>query len=260
MSKFLKGLKEFSVDLLGDIVYYGVSGLFVVGGGVLIFVGCLIGMDKLNNSPKFLKEEALKAELQRKKVFSKEEIKSNVADRTNLHYSIINNDTELTKAFLEQGGDVNAKDANGNTALILAAKTGRKELCEALIAAGADVNAQNKAGETALIWAAARKFSDVAQVLVEAKADVNIQSNVGYTALHEAAQKGCLEMVQYLIAKGADVNAKTKDGMTALNLATKYNRKQTAMTLLEAEKKQAVKKVAKKELIVENFVEQNQRN
>lgn len=181
--------------------------------------------------------------------YSKIEFKQTVANRTKLHHAVINNDTELTKAFIEQGGNVNAKDANGNTALILAAKTGRKELTDALIEAGADVNAKNIYANNALIFAAARGFDDVAQTLIKANADVNAKNNTGYTALHEAAQNGHFEIAKSLIKNGADVTVIGNDGMTALNLAVKFNESKIAFMLMDAEKKQAVKTVAKNDVV-----------
>ena len=216
---------------------------------VILIGGCARIVGKMDSSEEYEKKE-----------LSKKEVSANVANRTNLHYSAINNDVKLAKAFLKQGDDVNAKDANGNTALILAAKTGRKELCETLIAAGADVNAQNNDGDTALLWAAVRDFGDVAKVLIKANADVNIQEKNGYTALHEAAYNGHLKMSQYLIENGADVTTKTNEGMTALDFASKNNHSETALILLDAEKAQAIKTVAKNSVNVENFAEANQKN
>lgn len=52
--------------------------------------------------------------------------------------------------FLKAGMDVNAKDKDGNPALMAAAAKGQRETVKALIEEGADVNAKSKYGWTAL--------------------------------------------------------------------------------------------------------------
>jgi ankyrin repeat protein len=48
------------------------------------------------------------------------------------------------RAALEAGADVDAKDGNGDTALILAANDGDAECVGVLLAAGADVDAKDE--------------------------------------------------------------------------------------------------------------------
>lgn len=62
-----------------------------------------------------------------------------------------NNDfVEIIKLLNSAGVDINAKDAKGNTALILTAGKGMPRICETLIGLKADVNARNTKGESAL--------------------------------------------------------------------------------------------------------------
>jgi ankyrin repeat protein len=58
--------------------------------------------------------------------------------------------SEMVKALIDKGADVNAKDKDGQTALMLAAGGGYTEIVKALIEKGADVNAKNNTGDTAL--------------------------------------------------------------------------------------------------------------
>jgi ankyrin repeat protein/uncharacterized protein DUF1566 len=77
----------------------------------------------------------------------------------------------LVKDFLDAGADVNAKDEDGYTALIMAAKNGEQErdklinqykIVQLLVDNGADVNAKQKDGHTALKYA---RRNDLAQVI-----------------------------------------------------------------------------------------------
>ena len=105
-----------------------------------------------------------------------------------------------------------------------------------LIQAGADVNAKNKDGWTPLMIAAALNSNpEVLKVLLEAGADVNAQKEDGVTPLMVAAIKNTPEVLKVLIEAGADVNAKDTDGLTPLMLAAQHNPNPKALTaLLEA--------------------------
>ena len=63
------------------------------------------------------------------------------ADRGNL---------QAVRNLISAGADVNAKDEDGETALMIAADDGHTAIVQALIAAGADVNARDDEGESAL--------------------------------------------------------------------------------------------------------------
>ena len=64
--------------------------------------------------------------------------------------AIRNGDVRVVRQLLDNGADVNARDAEGNTPLILASFYASPECLELLIEKGADVNSANKAGATPL--------------------------------------------------------------------------------------------------------------
>ena len=64
--------------------------------------------------------------------------------------------------------DVNGVDADGNTALIEAARFGHDDVVEALLIARADVSAKNKQGKTALMLASEGGHDDCVRLLTEA--------------------------------------------------------------------------------------------
>ena len=65
----------------------------------------------------------------------------------------------------KQGADVNAKDNNGETALIEAASTGHTETVQALLDAGADVDAEGVFEMTALMWAKRKDHTEIVELL-----------------------------------------------------------------------------------------------
>ena len=56
----------------------------------------------------------------------------------------------ITDLLLKYGADVNAKDQNGNTALLVAAEHANVETITSLLKAGADVYAKDKEGHDVL--------------------------------------------------------------------------------------------------------------
>ncbi|MDA8422927.1 MAG: ankyrin repeat domain-containing protein [Nitrospiraceae bacterium] len=100
--------------------------------------------------------------------------------------------------------NIDYKDENGETALMLAAKAGRAELAGRLLDKGAAVNAVSTAGDTALHLAAGSDHADVVALLLDKGAKVNAVNTAGSTALILAAGSGYADVVSLLLARGAD--------------------------------------------------------
>jgi len=100
---------------------------------------------------------------------------------------------------------------------------GHLKTAEYLLNEGADVNAKNNEGSTALILAAQLNKKDIVELLLNKGADVHATNLNGYTALMLAAAKGQGDVICPLMRKGADMNAKGSDGNTALQYATQNN-------------------------------------
>ena len=105
------------------------------------------------------------------------------------------------------------------TALLAAARDGKRRDVEALLSKHASVRAQGEGGETALHWAAAYGQTEMIPFLLSKGADVNAKDTGGATPLHYAAEEGQTEVVRLLLANGADPNTTNDNDMTALHLA-----------------------------------------
>ena len=123
---------------------------------------------------------------------------------------------EVINALIKAGADVNAKNKNNDTALTLAAWKSNAEAVNALVKAGEDINVKNKDSNTALTLAAWEGNAEAINALVKAGADINVKNKYGNTALTLAAYKGNVEAINALVKAGADINVKNKDGDTAL--------------------------------------------
>ncbi len=101
-----------------------------------------------------------------------------------------------------------------------AAMRGDVAAVRALLAKGGDVNAAQGDGMTALHWAANRGDAALVAVLLRAKASVKATTRIGaYTPLHIASQGGNASVVKTLLGAGADARAVTTEGATTLHLA-----------------------------------------
>ncbi|PAZ03236.1 MAG: hypothetical protein CAK89_02620, partial [Opitutia bacterium AMD-G3] len=74
-------------------------------------------------------------------------------------------------ALLQQGLDVNLRDAKGNTLLMIAAYQGRAETVALLLKSGAQVDLRNEKGQTPLGGVAFKGHVDIARMLLDAGAD-----------------------------------------------------------------------------------------
>jgi ankyrin repeat protein len=87
---------------------------------------------------------------------------------------------------LEYKADINLRDLNRNTPLMLAAANGHKDSVEFLLKKGANVNDKNDEGNTPLILAVANGHKNPVESLLKKGANVNDKNNEGNSAVHQA--------------------------------------------------------------------------
>jgi ankyrin repeat protein len=131
--------------------------------------------------------------------------------------AIKKSDVKAVNALLKQKIDVNAKSADGTTALHWAVNEDNLEAAMALISAGANVKAANDYGMTPLTLACINGNAAMVDALLKAGADPNTVFSEGETALMTAARTGNVDVVKLLLNAGANPNAKEpKRGQTAI--------------------------------------------
>jgi ankyrin repeat protein len=136
------------------------------------------------------------------------------------------------KVFLDHPGtSLEAKAANGNTALMMAAFKGNRPAVEALLAKGAKVN---QPGWTALHYAAAAGDDEIVRLLLARGAKVDALSPTAsgaYTPMMMAAREGHDRTALVLIAHGADRLRKNAEGLTAVQIAERAGKPRVAEAL-----------------------------
>jgi len=148
-------------------------------------------------------------------------------------YQAIRADDLQTLRALVGDGDVNAKDATGQTPLMVASAIGSLEAVRMLLASRADAKIVSGSGVTALHLA----VTDAAKtrLLLEAGANADGVSQLGRTPLLIAASAtGTEESVRLLLARGANVNAADSVGVSPLIAAAAMNNAAVARLLLAA--------------------------
>ncbi len=90
-----------------------------------------------------------------------------------------------------------------NSELIEAAENGQTERVKSLLDAGEDVNGKDNDGMTALLVAADQIHWETVRVLLDAGADANAKNDNDYTALMLAEEQGHTEIAELLKSAGA---------------------------------------------------------
>lgn len=162
----------------------------------------------------------------------------------NVNFALINSakrgNLKQVKYYLSQGADINAKDNNGYTALMMAVgyvSDNHLEIIKYLISKGANLNAKKNNGGTALMTASCGNLEAVKALVNSNKflyffktnrVDINAQNEHGETALMYALDCDFggtkkfdiyFDIVKYLVENGANVNVKGTLQGSALGLA-----------------------------------------
>jgi len=182
-------------------------------------------------------------------------------------------DKEAVLRLLQEGADINVRDAQGRTPVMIATYQHNTDMVRTLLQAGADVDIRDNNKENPLLHAGAQGWLDILRLAIEAHADtrltnrfggisiipaserghveivrdlltctdinVNHVNNLGWTALLEAiilsnGDKAHQQIVQMLVDHGADVNLADRDGVTPLQHARERGFTEIERILLQA--------------------------
>lgn len=133
--------------------------------------------------------------------------------------------------LLQRGFDVNVRDPDGQHALYLAIRDQARKVTEVLLGwPKIDVEARNSQDESALMMAALKGDLELARRLIGRDADVN---KPGWTALHYASTNGHIAAMRLLLEHHAYIDAEAPNGTTPLMMAAHYGTPEAVKLLLE---------------------------
>jgi ankyrin repeat protein len=159
---------------------------------------------------------------------------SAAADQTRMIEAVRHQDLAAAATLLKAGGNANATEADGATALHWAAHLDNLAVADLLIRSGANANAANEFGVTPLMLACENGSAAMTERLLKAGADPNAALPSGETALMTAVRTGKVDAVNVLLTHNVDVNAKEKiKGQTALMWALSEDHRDAARLLIE---------------------------
>lgn len=151
-----------------------------------------------------------------------------------LNDAIVANDLGRVQFLLEHGAKVDARDGDGNTALINATRFGYANIARYLLAHNANVHLTDLSKWTPLMYAAWTDQPEMVKLLVKHGAKLDARDSKGLTPLSVAAENAKLKAAAELVKAGANVNEPVaKGGYTPLMLAAIAGSHELAQTLIQ---------------------------
>ena len=156
---------------------------------------------------------------------------------TPLHYSVLNNNYDLTILIIDQlkkgigmsstqklENFLNEKNKEGITALHYAVTNGNIKIVQLLKKLGANLDAVTNTGKNIMhIASGSNQPSMLIYLLLNEAQDISSVDENGSTPLHWACYYSAEESVNYLLSLNVDINAQDKENFTPLHLAVSNN-------------------------------------
>ena len=163
--------------------------------------------------------------------------------------NVKNKNLTAVKTLLAGGENVNAANAQGNTALHYAVATGNSEMVKLLLAHNADMNAANSKGWTPLKIAEKKNVGEVYNVLEEKIAADKATAQAKAEKLKAEAEAKAKAEAEKLAQQKAEAEAKAKK-----KAEEKAQKIKEAQARIEAEKAALTQKAEKKKTEVKSTV------
>jgi ankyrin repeat protein len=144
--------------------------------------------------------------------------------------AVMRNDASTVTGLLARGFDPNSTDPKGQVALGMAVQKQSWRVVAALLEhPSTDVNALNAAGESALMLAALAGDQGWVEQFLKRGARIELP---GWSPLHYAATGPNPAVVALLLARGASIDAASPNGTTPLMMAARYGSEESAKLLI----------------------------
>lgn len=139
--------------------------------------------------------------------------------------------------IVNQDGEVNEDQGEGNTPLFFACRDGFNEVIKFLLNNEAEIDRRNDDGMTPIFFVGNEiDTPDTIQLLIDNGADIHVVDNAGDNLLHQAVQMGSPQCIKFFLNYGVDPFLKNNDGLSAIDLAKKSNYEEIQNIFMEAEK------------------------
>lgn len=192
-----------------------------------LYSNSLLEEDNYNQIIETIEEQKEIEEIQNSNIPEKPNIFDKINNRESVRNMILN-----ISLYLENGGDINVADNEGNTLLMKSVYLGYYDLADYILLNNADISLTNNNGENALILSA--DYPYIINLILNNNID-NLDSadNKGKTALFHACEFGNLNSVRILIKSGSDINKRDIFGKTILMYAVESENLELIKYLIE---------------------------
>jgi ankyrin repeat protein len=169
--------------------------------------------------------------------------------------AVRSNNASGVESLLRRGFDPNTRDEHGLTGLLIAIREPSPRVVQVLLASPqTNVELRNGNDESPLMLAAIKGQMDLVKQLIARDADIN---KPGWTALHYAASSGQVEIMKLLLEKYAFIDAQSPNGTTPLMMAAMYGSPDSVKLLLDEGADPLMKN--QQEMTATDFATQGQR-
>lgn len=192
-----------------------------------LYPNSLLEENDYNEIIETIEEQKEIEEIQNSNIPEKPNIFDKINDKDDIKDMILN-----ISLYLENGGDINVADSEGNTLLMKSVYLGYYDLADYILLNNADISLTNNNGENALILSA--DYPYIINLILNNNID-NLDSadNKGKTALFHACEFGNLNSVKLLIKSGSDINKRDIFGKTILMYAVESENLEVIKYLIE---------------------------
>jgi hypothetical protein len=114
-------------------------------------------------------------------------------------------DITKIKEFINYGANINYKDKDGNSPIIVASKMGDKDIVNLLLSKGANPNDIDKYYRSPILTASRNGHVNVVELLLSKGANINYKDNYGNTSLIWAIKTNNTKLFQLLLNNRASI-------------------------------------------------------
>jgi len=139
--------------------------------------------------------------------------------------AIRNNDLDLIKALIEQKVNLDFKDANLRTPLMVALLAKHHEMSQLLVTHSSQPDSVDINNNRPIHMASSNSYADIVLNLIKKQVDINAADGLGNTALIIATRHDDKEILQHLLNNHVDPTIKNRKSQTAPQLAQTLNLK-----------------------------------
>lgn len=115
------------------------------------------------------------------------------------HDAASNGDIPMIRDILKTGVNINARNKQQRTAILMAAIHQQYDTVQLLIEAGADINLQDETCLNPFLWGCLNNDLILVKMMIQAKTDLTRLTRFGGVGITPAAEKGFVDIVKELL-------------------------------------------------------------